>query len=128
MGLEALSRGAASALFVESDAKAAAVITANIASLGVRDARVRRSAVAAVLAAGATGPADLVLADPPYEVDDAQVRNMLVMLDDMGWTVPGTVAVVERSASGPEITWPDGWSAWGVRRYGDTRIEPAQRD
>ncbi|GJF14037.1 16S rRNA (guanine(966)-N(2))-methyltransferase RsmD [Mycolicibacterium cyprinidarum] len=128
LGLEALSRGAASALFVESDAKAAAVITANIASLGVRDARVRRSAVAAVLVAGATGPADLVLADPPYEVDDAQVRNMLVMLDDMGWTVPGTVAVVERSASGPEITWPDGWSAWGARRYGDTRIEPAQRD
>lgn len=49
LGLESLSRGAASAVFVESDAKAAAVITENIAALGVRGARVRRGAVATVL-------------------------------------------------------------------------------
>lgn len=128
LGLEAMSRGAASALFVESDATAAAVITANIAALGVRDAGVRRSAVAAVLAAGATRPMDLVLADPPYEVDDAEVNNMLVALEAGGWTMPGTVAVVERPASGPEISWPDEWSPWIARRYGDTRIELAERD
>jgi 16S rRNA (guanine966-N2)-methyltransferase len=128
LGLEALSRGAASALFVESDAKAAAVITANIGSLGARGASVRRGTVAAVLAAGATRPIDLVFADPPYEVDDAQVRNMLVMLDAMGWTLPGTIAVVERSASGPELSWPGGWSVGSPRRYGDTRIEFAERD
>ncbi len=127
LGLEALSRGAASALFVESDAKAAAVITQNIAALGVPAASVRRGTVGAVLAAGATRPADLVLADPPYEVDDAQVGDMFAALVSGGWTVPGTVAVVERPTSGPELGWPDGWSAWGARRYGDTRIELAER-
>ncbi len=128
LGLEALSRGAASALFVESDARAAAVITGNIATLGVRGASVRQGAVAAVLAAGAVRPVDLVLADPPYEVDDAQVSDMLVAVVSAGWTMPGTVAVVERSTSGPELRWPDRWSAWSARRYGDTRIELAERD
>ena len=128
LGLEALSRGAASAVFVESDAKAAAAITQNIAALGVRGARLRRGTVAAVLAAGTRQPVNLVLADPPYEVDDAQVADMLVLLDTQGWTKPGTVAVVERSARGPQIDWPDGWSPWGARRYGDTRIELAERD
>ncbi len=128
LGLEALSRGAASALFVESDASAASVITQNIASLGVRGASVRRGTVAAVLASGAARPADLVFADPPYQVDDAAVSEMLVALVAGGWSTPGTVAVVERSASGPEIGWPDGWSVWSARRYGDTRIELAERD
>lgn len=128
LGLEALSRGAASALFVESDAKAAAVITQNIASLGARGASVRRGSVAAVLAAGGARPVDLVLADPPYELDDAQVSDMLVALDAGGWTMPGTVAALERAASGPEIRWPDGWSGWSARRYGDTRIELAEHD
>ncbi len=128
LGLEALSRGAASALFVESDAKAAAVISSNIASLGVVGASVRRGAVAAVLAAGATRPVDLVLADPPYEVDDAQVSDMIVALGAQRWTMPGAVAVVERSASGPQISWPHGWSLLSARRYGDTLIELAERD
>ena len=52
LGLEALSRGAASALFVESDPRSAAVIARNIESLGLAGATLRRGAVAAVLAAG----------------------------------------------------------------------------
>ena len=128
LGLEALSRGAASALFVESDARAAAVITANIAALGVRGARVHRGPVSSVLAAGTTRPVDLVLADPPYELDDEQVISMLAALESGGWTTAGAVAMVERSASGPEIRWPEGWSPWSARRYGDTRIELAERN
>src|ERR1700743_1748453 len=52
LGLEALSRGAASALFVESDRRAAAVLERNIATLGLAGAPVRRGAVAAVGGAG----------------------------------------------------------------------------
>ncbi len=70
LGLEALSRGAASALFVESDHRAATVLERNIATLGLPGATLRRGLVATVLAAGAAVPVDLVLADPPYEVDD----------------------------------------------------------
>lgn len=127
LGLEALSRGAASALFVEADARAAAVIEQNIAALGVRNAVVRRGPVASVLAGGAPGPVDLVLADPPYEVDAAQVEDVVRSLDAAGWSAPGTVAVVERPASAPDIGWPGGWSAWKSRRYGDTRVDFAER-
>jgi 16S rRNA (guanine(966)-N(2))-methyltransferase RsmD len=127
LGLEALSRGARSALFVESDARAAAVIDRNIASLGARGASVRRAPVATVLAGAAGAPADLVLADPPYAVTTGEVTDLVVALADHGWVTGGSVVVVERPTSVPEIVWPDGWSAWKSRRYGDTRVELAQR-
>lgn len=127
LGLEALSRGAASALFVEADGRAAAVIERNIAALGVDGAVVRRGAVAAVLAGAPGRPADLVFADPPYELSNAEVEATLTALTDNGWAASGGVAVVERPAGGVELTWPQQWSVWKSRRYGDTRIELAQR-
>jgi 16S rRNA (guanine966-N2)-methyltransferase len=123
LGLEAMSRGAASAVFVESDQRAAAVIDKNITTLGVTGATLRRGTVASVLAAGAAAPVDLVLADPPYGVSEAEVNEMLTALNGYGWTAEGSVVVVERAASGPDLTWPDGWQQWPARRYGDTRLE-----
>ncbi|MGC1152443.1 16S rRNA (guanine(966)-N(2))-methyltransferase RsmD, partial [Mycobacterium sp.] len=81
LGLEALSRGAASALFVESDRRAATVLERNIATLGLPGATLRRGLVATVLAAGAAMPVDVVLADPPYEVDAAEVDAVLAALN-----------------------------------------------
>ena len=126
LGLEALSRGAASVLFVESDQRAAAVIAQNIEALGAEGATLRRETVAAVLAAGSDRPVDLVLADPPYDVDAAEVGSMLAVLAACGWVAPGSVVVVERRTSSPPLTWPEVWSAWPERRYGDTRLEMAQ--
>ena len=126
LGLEALSRGAASAVFVESDHRAAAVIAKNIASLGVA-AAVRRGPVTAVLAGGTDRPVNLVFADPPYDVGDTEIAQMLAALVDGGWAAGGTVVVVERPTSGPSLRWPDGWSPWPARRYGDTRLELAER-
>jgi len=85
LGLEALSRGAASALFVESDQRTAAVIARNIDALGLRGATLRRGAVASVLAAGAASPVDLVLADPPYDIEAAEVDAVLAALTTHGW-------------------------------------------
>ena len=93
LGLEALSRGAASAVFVESDQRAAAVIAENIATLGVAGATVRRSAVAAVLAASSDQPVDLVLADPPYEVDTDEIEAMLSALVT-AFTCSGTTRLI----------------------------------
>ena len=76
LGLEALSRGAASALFVESDQRSAAVIGRNIVALGLTGATLRRGAVAAVLAGGSASPVDLVLADPPYDLDSAEIDGV----------------------------------------------------
>jgi 16S rRNA (guanine(966)-N(2))-methyltransferase RsmD len=127
LGLEALSRGATSAVFVETDHRAAAVIAKNIATLGAHAAAVRRGPVAAVLAGGADRSVDLVFADPPYDVPAADIEEMLVALVGGGWVRAGTVVVIERGASGPEVIWPDGWEPWPSRRYGDTRIELASQ-
>ncbi len=65
LGIEALSRGAASAVFVERDARAAAAIKRNLESLGV-EARVARQDVLGFLGRE-QGPFDLVFCDPPYD-------------------------------------------------------------
>jgi len=126
LGLEAMSRGATSAVFVESDARAAAVVAKNIATLGVAGT-VRRGPVAAVLSGRADRPVDLVFADPPYEVPAADLEQVVQALITGGWVRVGSVVVIERGASGPELTWPEGWEGWPSRRYGDTRIEWAER-
>lgn len=126
LGLEALSRGATSATFVESDARAATVIAENIAALGVRHATVRRGSVDTVLAGGATRPVDLVFADPPYDLDDAAVDAMLAALAGTGWVAAGTLVLVERRASSRPASWPPGWDELSTRRYGDTRVELAE--
>jgi 16S rRNA (guanine966-N2)-methyltransferase len=125
LGLEALSRGAASALFVESDTRTAAVLARNIDAVGLPGATVRRGSVAAVLTAGTTSPVDLVLADPPYDMETTDVDAVLSALE--GWTREGTVAVVERGVGSAPLTWPQSWSVWPSRVYGDTRLELAER-
>ncbi|KUI19528.1 16S rRNA (guanine(966)-N(2))-methyltransferase RsmD [Mycobacterium sp. GA-1285] len=126
LGLEALSRGAAAAMFVESDRRAAAIIADNIAALGVTGATVRRGSVAEVLATDTPRQAGLVLADPPYGIAASEVESVLALLTERGWAGPGTVVVVERAASGPPLTWPPGWQVWPSRTYGDTRLELAE--
>ena len=110
LGLEALSRGAATVLFVDNDRRAAEVIGRNIGAVGLPGATVRRGAVASVLATGTAGPMDLVFADPPYEVTADDVAEVLAGLARHGWVAAGTVVVVERPASSPALRWPDGWS------------------
>jgi 16S rRNA (guanine966-N2)-methyltransferase len=128
LGIEAASRGAASVLFVESDRRAAAVITENVAGLGVEGATVRCADVASVVAAGSGRGYDLVVADPPYEMSSTAVEDLVAALVRNGWTAPDAVVVFERPASAPALRWPEGWRAWRERRYGDSRLEMAQRD
>ena len=126
LGLEALSRGAATVLFVDSDRRAADVIARNIATVGLAGAVVRRGQVGAVLAGGAPHRVDLVLADPPYDLSDAQIDAVPAALAEHGWVGRDSVVVVERPVSARSLAWPSGWTAWPVRRYGDTRLEVAE--
>ncbi len=121
LGLEALSRGAAHATFVESDRGAITVLEKNIAAVGLPGAEVRRGKVATILSTDPT-PYDLILADPPYELDVDDVLAALAR----GWTVPGSVIIVERARKSGAPRWPEPLAPMRVRRYGDTELHWAR--
>jgi 16S rRNA (guanine966-N2)-methyltransferase len=125
LGLEALSRGAASVLLVESDARAAAVVKANVKALGLPGATVAADRVERLLARppGDRGDQrdngyDLVLADPPYAVSDEAVGKVLALLA-AGWLAAGALVVVERATRSGPFDWPPGYAAGKSRRYGE---------
>lgn len=92
LGLEALSRGAATCLLVEQDRTALDAIKANIAALGAHDqTRIEAGSVMALRAA--TAPFDLVLADPPYHSGAGEVA--LDRLLRLGWIGPQTWIALE---------------------------------
>ncbi|HYT10044.1 MAG TPA: 16S rRNA (guanine(966)-N(2))-methyltransferase RsmD [Mycobacteriales bacterium] len=121
VGLEAVSRGAAEAVLVDADARAAATAAANAAALGLADrVTVRRDRVERVLAAGpAGGQVDLVFADPPYALTGADLDAALALLARHEWLAPGAVLVVERASRGQGPTWPEGVRPVRSRRYGE---------
>src|ERR1700760_1969350 len=97
LGIEALSRGAASVLLVESDARAAAVAKANVKAVGLPGATVASDRVERLLARprgeNRPGRGDgyaLVLAAPPYAVTDEAVAKMLALLS-AGWLSDGAL-------------------------------------
>jgi 16S rRNA (guanine966-N2)-methyltransferase len=95
MGLEALSRGAESCVFVESDRNACRQIERNLDALGLRGTVLCQDAIRAL--AAERRRYDLVLVDPPYElVDHAQLaRHLPSVLADGGLLVFETAAKVE---------------------------------
>ena len=100
-------------LLVEIPARrAAAVVADNAAVVGGQGADVRAAPVATVLATPcADEPYDLVFLDPPYAVDDDDVRRTLGLLRHGHWSAPGTVVVVERATRGGDFAWPEGFVA-----------------
>ena len=151
VGLEALSRGAAHVLLVESGAAAVRVIRANVTAIGLPGARVLADRVERVLVRGpdtgtpgtpaSSAPAgsapadgapadsapadgmpagyDIVFADPPYAMADNDVTRMLRALADHGWLAGQALVIVERATRSGALSWPDGYVADRVRRYGE---------
>ncbi len=114
MGLEALSRGAAFATFIERDAGVAALIKRNIETLGAEDR-------AAVIGADATAlprahkPCDLALLDPPYGENLAAAA--LAGLARQGWLRPGALVAAETGDGAPPPEAP-GFLVIDRRGYG----------
>ncbi|GAA1157615.1 16S rRNA (guanine(966)-N(2))-methyltransferase RsmD [Streptomyces hebeiensis] len=120
VGLEALSRGAAHALLVEADARAARTVRANVAALALPGAEVRAGKAEQVVQGPPPGlPYDLVFLDPPYAVTDDDLREILLTLRTGGWLAAAAVATVERSTRGGEFGWPEGFAPVRSRRYGE---------
>ena len=118
VGLEAVSRGAAAALLIDADARAAATAKDNAAALGLSErVTVRRDRVERALATQ-PAPYDLVFADPPYALGDDELARVLHRLTE-GWLAPDAVLVVERSSRDAGPRWPGGVEALKQRRYGE---------
>lgn len=121
LGLEALSRGAADAVFVESDRRAVQVLKANVTALGLGGS-VRSGPVETVLAQPAGEPFHLVLADPPYSVGAGRIGAVLVALAEGGWLAEDGLVIVERALRDGEPEWPAGFRPLRTSRYGDTAL------
>jgi 16S rRNA (guanine966-N2)-methyltransferase len=124
LGLEALSRGARGATFVESDRAALEALRRNVSALAsdAGAASVLAQPVQRALLGGADAPYDLVLADPPYSLSEADLADVLALLPRHGWLGPASLVVVERSSRSPEPRWPAELESVDERRYGETRV------
>jgi len=128
LGLEALSRGAGSAVLVEQGQGAARTIRRNLGATGLQQAQVIADRVERVLARPLEGAAfDLVLADPPHLLAEPALAQVLRLLVEGRWLTADAVVVVERSTRTSEPDWPDGLERFDDRRYGQTRVWFAER-
>lgn len=123
VGLEALSRGAAHATFVERDARAVAALRRNVESLGVSAvARVVRGDVERELAALArVGERfDIVFLDPPYE--SGALAGTLAALGAGGLAAPGGLVIVQHPTKRPPPATVGALTAFRTRRFGETTL------
>ncbi|HMD63765.1 MAG TPA: 16S rRNA (guanine(966)-N(2))-methyltransferase RsmD [Stellaceae bacterium] len=118
LGLEALSRGAAEAVFIEHDREALAILRENIAALG-ENARARIVSGDATRPPRAPSSCALVFLDPPYR--SGLAAGALAALDAAGWLAPEALAVVELAAR-EELLVPVGFTLIDQRVYGAARL------
>lgn len=119
-GLEAISRGAASALFVEDGVEARGLIRGNIEAFGLTGrTRIFRRDATRLGDAGNLPPFTLVFADPPYSAGLGE--KALAAAVDGGWLAPGATVVLEEAADA-RIEAVRGLEALETRGIGDTAI------
>jgi 16S rRNA (guanine966-N2)-methyltransferase len=122
LGLEALSRGACFALFVDDSAESRALIRTNIEALNLTGATKiwRRDATAlGPMAAGAGGPFTLAFLDAPYR--KALSGKALASLVEGTWLAPGALAIAETAAD-EKLSAPAGYRLLDTRSYGETAV------
>lgn len=120
LGIEALSRGAASCLFVEQDAEARGLIRRNIEAFGLAGVtKIFRRDATDLGPAGNRDQFTLLFADPPYGRGLAE--KALAAASQGGWLADGAIAVVEE-AERSELTLPDPFEVIDRRVWGGTQV------
>ena len=120
LGLEALSRGAAFALFVEESTEGRGLIRENVESFGLTGrSKIFRRDATELGEVGTMQPFGLLFADPPY--GKGLGERALASARSGGWLMPGALAVVEESADAPLVP-PAAFAILDERSYGDTVI------
>jgi 16S rRNA (guanine966-N2)-methyltransferase len=124
LGLEALSRGARYAVFIEADAAARGAIRCNAEALGLTGVtKIWRRDATKLGPAGTLLPFHLIFCDPPY--GQGLGEQALASAVEGGWADKGAVVVLEERADA-EIAWPAPFAEIDRRRYGDTQIAIAR--
>jgi 16S rRNA (guanine966-N2)-methyltransferase len=120
LGIEALSRGAAFALFIDEAPKARALLRENVATLGLGGTtRIFRRDATRLGAAHPLEPFSLAFVDPPYGRGLAE--RALISAHRGAWLASGALVVVEEAAKAKFVA-PEGFSERERRRYDDTEI------
>jgi len=120
LAIEALSRGAASALLVDQGAEAATIIRANLEALGLSgSARLLRRDARKLGLAPEGERYGLAFLDPPY--GKGLAPPALKALRDGGWLQPHALIVIEEAAEA-EVALPEGFILREARRFGDTQL------
>jgi 16S rRNA (guanine966-N2)-methyltransferase len=120
LGLEALSRGADFALFVDDGAEARALIRANVEALGLGGVtKIFRRDATRLGSAHPNEPFSLVFADPPY--GQGLAEKALAIARDGGWLAPDALIVVEESKAA-RFKPPEGFEEVERRAYDDTKF------
>jgi len=120
LGIEALSRGATSALFVDDRVEARGLLRRNVESLGLTGrTRIFRRDATRLGPAGTVSPFGLIFADPPYGKGLGEAA--LAAARAGGWMLPDALAVLEERA-GTVIALIPGLEAVDIRVIGDSQI------
>ena len=122
LGIEALSRGAASAVCVERGARESAVIRENAKRAGVTDSLTVLAMPVARAIPSVDGPFDLVLMDPPYDDAEAIPSTLESLLAAPGVLHDDAIIVVEQPRRNPADLGGLAVEELVVRRYGDTLV------
>lgn len=129
LGLEALSRGAGSTVFVESNAQAARNVTAALQKFGCsRGQVVRADALTFLRQPGAGQPRegfDIVFLDPPFA--DRHLPEVCARLESGGWLRPGAFIYLEDAAAAGEPALPADWQLLKSKRAGEVGYHLARR-
>jgi 16S rRNA (guanine966-N2)-methyltransferase len=121
-GIESISRGAAESVLIEKDLRAADSLHTNIASFGIKNAKVVIADVFIEVAQKCgRGTFDVVFIDPPYAVEDEQVDSLIANLVENDWLNEYALIVVERG-SRSQVLWPQQVEELRKKVYGDTSI------
>jgi len=125
LGIEALSRGCATATFVESDRAALRTLKGNLESLDLQSrGRVLEGDVLSMASRCgiAGGPFSLLLLDPPYKLAWANIALLTSALARCELLIDGALIVYEHASDGP-ADWPTGFSLDTYKKYGTTGID-----
>jgi len=124
LGLEALSRGAKSAIFVETATGACNVISGNLAKTRLSGGTVVKSSVSSFLTRQAPRAFDLVFADPPYARDEETLADLVSLIENerLAATVaPDGLLILESFTKSP-LPESSLWTVEKEKKYGKTRV------